>query len=150
MLFFEATVFYLAKLPSTLGNQQPIMTELCSLLQLTYLLFTKRCWHVVLVPIQLSNCRICYCALQVGHLHKILCGPMWSIFTTEYAFSYCVVCSLHTLCSNLGPCTLCQFLLPLCYTHLLPVSPIIHSQLPPTMLIIMLTLQAIVNNFTTF
>ena len=26
-------------------------------------------------------------------------GPMWSIFTTKYAFSYCVVCSLHTLCS---------------------------------------------------
>ena len=33
-------------------------------------------------------------------LHKtILHGPMWSIFTTKYAFSYCVACSLHTLCS---------------------------------------------------
>ena len=47
-----------------------------------------------------------YCALQVGcqsalpaTVHKtILCCPMWSIFTTKYAFSYCVVCSLHTLC----------------------------------------------------
>ena len=48
-----------------------------------------------------------YCALQVGcqsalpvTLHKtILPGPMWSIFNTQYAFSYCVVSSLHTLCS---------------------------------------------------
>ena len=39
---------------------------------------------------------------------------------------------------------------PLCYAHLPLVSPIIHSQLPPTMLIIMLTLQDTVvdsNNF---
>ena len=55
----------------------------------------------------LTTSSVSYCALQVGcqsalpaTLHKtILCGPMWSIFTTEYAFSYCVVCSLHTLCS---------------------------------------------------
>ena len=33
---------------------------------------------------------------------------------------------------SVGPHTLCQFLLPLCYAHLLLVSPIIHSQLPPS------------------
>ena len=39
--------------------------------------------------------------------------------------------------SGQGSHTLCQFPLPLCYAHLLLVPPIIRSQLPPTMLILL-------------
>ena len=31
--------------------------------------------------------------------HTAQDNTLWCIFTTKYAFSYCVVCSLHTLCS---------------------------------------------------
>ena len=68
--------------------------------------------------------------------------PSLGIFPDASILSVSIMDSdseLHTAESAIGQHTLCQFLLPLCYAHLFPVSPIIHSQLPPTMLIIMLT-----------
>ena len=67
-----------------------------------------KCNNFIEGPWKACRCiHVTYCALPVGCqsallaiLYKtILCGPMWSIFTTQYALSYCVVCSIHILTS---------------------------------------------------
>ena len=42
---------------------QPIMTELCSLLDLKPLLFPKQCWHIVRVSLAGTQARDCTCVL---------------------------------------------------------------------------------------
>ena len=106
--------------------------------------FVQRDWQCRTINLQSTQPE----CLQVGcqsalpaTLHKtILCGQMWSIFTTEYAFSYCVVFSLQ-LAANLKSTIIrlkCTLFTMECLIDFLP-SPSLLSYTPERVMICLST-----------